>query len=179
MNLIIACAIVFFVLFGGAVSGLLVSTYRKIASTFTVDRPRLPSIDIHYKIEWWKALLLGVAIYLASSGLSFSGCKLPSWAIPTLHSPVTAVTYVYEKDDGDVPVAVRVAFDLLNRKGITANPFEDDTRDGNNEVPDQYKVALEAANKAGLPSLVATAGQKVIRVVKAPTKVEEVLEAAK
>lgn len=90
----------------------------------------------------------------------------------------TAATYVYEKDDGDIPTPVVVALNRLNReKNIVATPFEDDTTDGDGEVPDQYKVPLEAAKEAGLPSLVVTAGATVLKVVKAPTTEADVIEA--
>jgi hypothetical protein len=90
----------------------------------------------------------------------------------------TAVTYVYEKDAGAVPSPVAVGIDKLNRKGILATTFEEDTVDGQGEVPDQYKVPLKAAQESGLPALVATAGDKVLKVVKAPKSEAEVLEIA-
>lgn len=178
MNLVIACLIIAFVLFSGHIASGMGYFWGKLKA---LQVPALPSVDIHYKLEWWKALLVGLAVYLVVGGVSLQGCNV-SWPAPDIwpaHSKPDAVTYVYEKDDGEVPPAVKVALSTLNSRGITANPFDDDTRDGDGEVPDQYKVPLEAANKAGLPSLVATAGKKVVRVVKSPTTVEEVLEAAK
>jgi len=86
-------------------------------------------------------------------------------ALPVV-SPATAATYVYEKDDGMPNSAVMVGLDRLNReKKIRATLFEDDTVDGDGQVPDQYKVALEAAKAAGLPALVVTNGEKVVNVV--------------
>jgi len=93
---------------------------------------------------------------------------------------VTQATYVYEKDDTAVPGAVQFALNRLNReRKIVATLFEDDTTDGMGEVPDQYKVALKAAQDAGLPALVVQAGDKVVRVVKDPKTEAEVMEAAR
>lgn len=91
----------------------------------------------------------------------------------------TAVTYVYEKDETAVPAPVKAAINTLNKQGIVATLFEDDTVDGTGETPEQYKVPLAAAKEATLPALVVTAGSKVIRVVKNPKTEAEVLEAAK
>jgi hypothetical protein len=105
-----------------------------------------------------------------------NGGKLP---VPTV-SPqeATAVTYVYEKDVTAVPVPVLVAINRLNReKKVVASHFEEDTTDGDEQVPDQYKVPLKAAQDAGLPALVVTAGEKVLKVVKDPKTEQQVLEA--
>ncbi len=91
----------------------------------------------------------------------------------------TAATYVYEKDDSVVPSPVMVALNQLNRAGIVATIFEEDTVNGDGETPAQYKVPLAAAKEAGPPALVVTAGDKVLRVVKSPKTAEEVLEAVK
>jgi hypothetical protein len=64
---------------------------------------------------------------------------------------ITAVVYVYEKDTGAVPSGVRVALDKLNRSGILATEFEDDTTDGDDDVPLQYQIALNAARAKSLP----------------------------
>lgn len=90
-----------------------------------------------------------------------------------------AATYVYEKDANPVPAPVRSALNTLNRQGIKANEFEQDTKDGTGDVPEQFKVPLVAAKEAGLPALVVTGEGKVIRTVKAPTTEQQVLEAAK
>ncbi len=82
------------------------------------------------------------------------------------------VTYVFEKDDGTPPPAVMAALNKLNREGIVATAFEDDTRDGNGNVPEQYKVALEAAQKYSLPALVVQAGTKVKATLKPTTESE-------
>lgn len=91
----------------------------------------------------------------------------------------TAAVYVYEKDDTRILPAVQAGIDRLNRElKIVATIYDDDTRDGNGEVPDQFKVALAAATAAGLPALVVTAGDKVLEVVKDPKTAEQVWEAA-
>jgi hypothetical protein len=99
-------------------------------------------------------------------------------ATPPAPTKPTSVTYIYEKDNGGVPSPVSVALDKLNRKGILATTFEEDSVDGQGEIPEQYKVSLKAAQDAGLPAVVAMAGDKVLRVVKAPTNEVQVLELA-
>lgn len=91
---------------------------------------------------------------------------------------IDTATYVYEKNQNEVPAAVASGLSKLNEKGIRATKFDQDTVDGNGEVPDQYKTALEAAKKAGLPSLVALSKGKVRKVVKDPKTEEQVLEVA-
>jgi len=92
---------------------------------------------------------------------------------------VTAATYVYEKDETAVPSPVMAALNTLNKQGIVATLFEEDTTDGTGDTPEQAKVPLAAAKAAGLPALVVTAGEKVVRTVKDPKTAEAVLEAAK
>jgi len=93
---------------------------------------------------------------------------------------VTTVTYVYEKDETAIPSAVHAALNRLNReRGIVATVFEQNTFDGDDQVPDQYAAALAAAKEKGLPCAVALAGDKVVRTAKAPTTEAEVLEVAK
>ena len=89
----------------------------------------------------------------------------------------TAVIYLYEKDQGGVPAPVSAALSKLNATGIRATTFEEDTVDGSGSVPDQYKIPLEAAQKAGLPALVVMAGDTVKSVVKAPTTEAQVMDA--
>lgn len=93
---------------------------------------------------------------------------------------VTAATYVYEKDDTAPPAAVRSALNKLNREHkIEATEFEQNTFDGDEQIPDQYKAALTAAKEAGLPALVVLADSTVLRIVKSPTTEQQVLEAVK
>lgn len=119
-----------------------------------------------------------LALWLLFGG-QMQGCNV-DW-LPDLVTPSKpdAAVYVYEKDDGSVPPPVLAALSTLNKQGIAATTFEDDTVDGSGEVPDQYRVPLAAAKEAGLPSLVVSGGGKVIRVAKAPKTEAEVLEAAK
>lgn len=90
----------------------------------------------------------------------------------------TAATYVYEKDEGAVPSGVLVGLDRLNReKKITASAVDVDVVDGNGETPDQFKAAFAAAREHGLPVLIVTAGDKVIRTVAKPATESQVWEA--
>ena len=107
------------------------------------------------------------------------GCDVPSIPFIPITNTVTAVTYIYEKDDTAIPRPVGAALNKLNTMGILATDFEEDTADGTGEVPEQYKIALEAARKAGLPCLVVQSGNNVVRVVKDPKTLEAVMEAAK
>jgi hypothetical protein len=98
------------------------------------------------------------------------------------NTKVTAVTYVYEKDQNGIPNHVSTALNKINRESnyaIVATIFEDDSTNGPGSVPAQYKAAYEAAKKEGLPVVVVTAGDKVLRSVKAPKTEAEILEAAK
>lgn len=93
---------------------------------------------------------------------------------------ITAATYVFEKDDGMPPSPVRVALNRINREtSIIATEFEQNSFDGSDEIPDQYKAALASAKAEGLPALVVLAGDKVVRVVKAPKTELSVMEAVK
>lgn len=75
----------------------------------------------------------------------------PTEPVKPAPSAVTAVVYVYEKDGGGVPSGVRVALDKLNRQGIFAAEFEDDTTNGADNVPLQYQIPLNAARAKSLP----------------------------
>lgn len=90
---------------------------------------------------------------------------------------IDRVTYVYEKDQNIAPRPVSFALHRLNTeyKDVIASEFEEDSTDGTGEVPEQYKIALEAARKEGLPALVIQAGSKVVRVLKAPKTEAEVM----
>lgn len=98
--------------------------------------------------------------------------------LPNSPSTVTAAVYVYEKDDGPVPVGVYVGIEKLNReKNILASLFEDDTVDGNGETPEQYKPALDAARTKSIPSLVVLSGTTAVAIVEKPETEEDILEA--
>jgi hypothetical protein len=92
----------------------------------------------------------------------------------------TSVTYVYDFRSATIPPAVLSGLNRLNReKKIIATLYEDDNTNGKNEVPAQYKLALEAAKKAGMPALVVTDGVNVLAVVKSPATEDQVLEAVR
>lgn len=142
---------------------------------------RLTSINLD---RWWPVtfavgILIGVVVM---RGLpSFDWWKWLPDNVPSILTPVTkptAAVYIYEKDQGSVPSGVGKALDTLNRQGLLATAFEDDTTDGDGDVPDQYKVPLAAAREAGLPALVVMSKGEVRRVVKVATE-EQVLEAVK
>lgn len=116
-------------------------------------------------------LLAAVAIVLWGGEL-----RLPwGWVA----SKPDAVTFVFEKDQHAIPSPVMSALNKLNRQGIMATTHEVDTTDGSNEIPEQYKLVVPAAQEAGLPALVVSGNGKVIRVVKDPKTEEAVLEAAR
>lgn len=101
--------------------------------------------------------------------------------VPDPNKKPTAVTYVYEKDQGPIPRPVQAALNKLHSEasGVVASLFEDDSTTGTGGVPKQYQVPLRAAREAGLPALVVTSGEVVLKVVKAPKTEAEVLEASK
>lgn len=118
------------------------------------------------RIGWF---LIALAVFSLAKG---------GGGLPLVGPNVTAVTYVYEKDTNAVPVGVLAGLNRLNReKKITASVFEEDTRDGSGEVPDQFKAALTAATSAGIPALIVTGGDAVLKVVKAPTTEEQTVGA--
>lgn len=103
------------------------------------------------------------------------GCRVTTEQTATT---ATAAVYVYEKDNHAIPAHVTVAINRLNReRKIVATLLEDDTTNGDGEIPTQYRLALEAARKAGLPAVVALAGGQVIRVTPAPASEAAVMEA--
>jgi hypothetical protein len=98
------------------------------------------------------------------------------------NTKVTAVTYVYEKDQNGIPNHVSTALNKINRESnfqIVATIFEDDSTNGPGQVPAQYKAAYDEAKKVGTPALVVVAGDRVLRSVKAPKTEQEILEAAR
>jgi len=120
-----------------------------------------------------RAVLLILMLLVAALSQLGGGGVLP------LPGPsVTAVVYVYEKDQHAVPSAVMAGLNRLNReKKITATIFDRDTTDGGGQVPDQYKAPLAAAVESGVPSLVVMGGDTVWRVVKDPKTEAAVMEA--
>jgi len=99
---------------------------------------------------------------------------------PPISKKATKVTYVYEKDSNQVPREVSAALQALNEGGlIVASEFEKDTVSGSNQVPVQYRVALEHAMSVGLPALIVQSGEEVINTVKSPKTIEDVMTAVK
>jgi hypothetical protein len=96
---------------------------------------------------------LGMVLGVAGSKCDFTPDPKPPVVVVEPVKP-DRVVYVYEKDDTAVPSEVMVALDKLNRAGIEATDIDEDIVDGNGEVPDQYKVAIDAARLAGLPAFV-------------------------
>lgn len=99
---------------------------------------------------------------------------------PVTPSTATSATYIYEKDETGVPpTPVLVGLDKINQeKKIVATTFEDPTN-STGQVPAKLKTALAAARAAGLPALVVMSGGDLLRVVKDPKTVAQVLDAVK
>lgn len=95
-------------------------------------------------------LALGLVV-----GVSWPGCKCDWTPALVVEKPKPdAVVYVYEKDDTSPPPELMVTLDKLNRVGFLATAIDDDVTDGDGQVPDQYKAAIDAARLAGLPAIV-------------------------
>lgn len=91
---------------------------------------------------------------------------------------VRRITYVYEKDQNQVPKPVAAALQAINADGsVVATEFEEDSVDGTGETPDQYKKALEFSKKIGLPSMVIEYDSGEPKVIKDPKTEKEVMEA--
>jgi len=117
-------------------------------------------------------------ILLAAGLILLGGVPLPviPWLSAVVERKPTAVVYVYEKDDTAVPVGVTVGLDRLNReRGVVATLFEDDSTDGDGDVPEQYVAALEAARREGLPAIVVLSGSAVLSTTKAPTDADQIV----
>ena len=111
--------------------------------------------------------------------LLLAACDPPVPPEPPVVVPDTvAVVYVYEKDDTAVPPGVAAALAKLNADGTAvATEFEQNTVDGTGETPEQYKVALAAAQSAGLPTLVVLHDGVPVKHVVNPQTMEDVMEA--
>ena len=98
---------------------------------------------------------------------------------PSPVQKVTAVTYVYEKDQAAIPRPVSAALQTINADTpqIVATEFERDTVNGFDQIPEQYAIAREAAIKNGLPCLVVQAGDSIVRIVSDPQTEADVKEA--
>lgn len=124
------------------------------------------------------ALLIAGLILLG--GVPSLPVELPSWTwtAPAPPAAATAAVYVYEKDSHAIPTGVTVGINRLNReRKIVATLLEDDTTDGTGEVPEQYRTALDAARKSGLPSLVVLSGSTVLATISAPATADEIVRA--
>lgn len=175
MNSVIGIAIVLLVLFGGPI-------YAALKYAYTLVSSRLPSVgwgflSAEVRLPIWKVALLIAAFWCLSGGVSWQGCKMPSLpGLPSFVQHADTAVYVYEKDQGSMPAAVMSGLNKLNtERKILATEFEQDTTDGNGKTPEQYVVALGAAKKNGLPSLVATNGPRVLKVTKDPRTEEAVI----
>lgn len=120
-------------------------------------------------------------VFIAAGLLLLTLPQVPSCPVVVPNVVVqtaTGAVYVYEKDETPVPAYVTSALNKLNReRKIVATLFEADQYDGTNSVPEQYRLALQAARKAGLPAMVAMNGTTVLRVVTAPASEAAVMEA--
>lgn len=122
----------------------------------------------------WAFIIVGLAIVLAPLMPAEVTIPLPGWSVITPVATVDRVTLVYEKDSDVIPPGVRAGINGINNRGIVADLYEVNDAE---EIKPAYAVAVEAAKKSGLPSLVVMAGGKVVRVVKSPATEAAVLEA--
>jgi hypothetical protein len=98
---------------------------------------------------------LGMVLGVAGSKCDFTPAPKPPVVVVEPPKPkADRVVYVYEKDDTAPSIEVMAMLDKLNRAGIQATDIDDDVVDGDGEMPDQYKVAIDAARLAGLPAIV-------------------------
>jgi hypothetical protein len=115
--------------------------------------------------------IVGIVYILLNNGVGLPGTT----------GQIAQVVYVYEKDSNPVPRPVAGALMAINadeESEIEATEFEEDTVDGDGDVPEQYEAALKAARESGLPALVVLdADGRIIRVVSSPTTEEQVMEA--
>ncbi|MEY3205030.1 MAG: hypothetical protein RLZZ21_1361 [Planctomycetota bacterium] len=117
-------------------------------------------------------------VALIAAGLLLLSLSLPAGVGGRVVSAPTAAVYVYEKDASAIPTGVTVGINRLNReRQIVATLMEDDTTDGHGDVPDQYREALDAARKAGMPALVVLSGSTVLSVLRAPTDADAIVRA--
>lgn len=154
-----------------------------VTQTYTMMSVFVPDKDFPTDVTKAKPAVIKIPLTLSRETLTwkFTVVSVSTTTSPQTITPIatpTAATYVYEKDDGPVPAPVQAGINRLNReKKVIASVFEDDTKDGASDVPDQYKVPLAAAQKAGLPALIVTAGAVVVKVVKEPKTEQAVFEA--
>ncbi len=100
------------------------------------------------------------------------------WSVAVVVPAATAAVYVYEKDATKIPTGVTVGINRLNReRKIVATLLEADTTDGTGDVPEQYRPALDAAKRSGMPALVVLSGSTVIATAKAPATEDDITRA--
>jgi hypothetical protein len=99
-------------------------------------------------------LLAGLLIGTAAQHVGCTPVVKPPVVVEPPKPKPDAVVYVYEKDDTAMPSEVMTMLDRLNRAGILATDIDDDVTDGDGQVPDQYRAAIDAARLAGLPAFV-------------------------
>lgn len=128
--------------------------------------------------KYIKLILLAVGALLVASGPRIEGCPIPGL---TISDRPDAAVYVYERNSGGVPSGVSAGIGYLNtlEPPILATTLVVTATDGTGDVPEQYKVPFAAAKEAGIPALVVTAKNKVVRTVKSPVTKTQVLEAVK
>lgn len=140
---------------GVVVMGIAAGMFLRAINNGWGEVEPMKNLDLRHLL--W-ALLLGFAVGVPV-GVVGRGCdwtptpKPPVVVVPDKPKP-DAVVYVYEKDDTAIPSEVMVMLDKLNRAGILATDIDDDVTDGDGQVPDQYKAAIDAARLAGLPAIV-------------------------
>lgn len=116
--------------------------------------------------------LVGLSLLILFGG-QVDGCSIigPEKAI--------AGTYFYEQRVGDPPPAVQSAIDTLNSKeGFAADIADVDVINKAGTIPKQYELTLPEAKRIGPPVWVTRSEKKVLKSVKAPKTVEEILETA-
>jgi len=176
MLLVIAVAILLFLPWGTIYTATVAAAKR-----FAPSVPSFNPLTVKVELPLWKVLVLIVAFWLVSNG---GGLKLPDWklpaipGIPSFIQKATAVTYVYEKDQGGVPGAVLSGLNKLNERKILATSHEHDTTNGNQQVPLQYLIPVDAFKAAGgqSPVLVVQSGNRILKVTKDPKTEEDVLK---
>lgn len=153
--------------------------WQVFADTFPVkdNAPLMSALKVRLDKAWEKTKgkefskeLLAIAAELE--------VEQPVPSVPEPKPENVSATYVYEKDNTALRAQVTAGLNRLNREHkVRATAIDDDVLDGAGQVPEQYKVAISAAREAGLPSLIVTAGNKVLAVRKDPQTIEEILGA--
>ena len=92
---------------------------------------------------------------------------------------VDKLTYAHERDVAPVPADVIRAFRDINANkelGIVATVYEIDQTDGDDDIPDQYKVSRAEQKKVGGPVIVVESGGKAVLNVVPPVTYEAIME---